>query len=184
MAAVAAAPGQDLQPGLRMMLAWGILVVLAGRGGAVACPAPCRCLGNTVDCHGLGIHSVPKNIPKGTERLDLNGNNLTVVTKTDFSATLIHVLVFWMFTVVGLSSCQFLLECCRLNRNRLSQLPELLFQKNEALSRLDLSENAIQVVPRRVFRGATELKNLQLDKNHISCIEEGAFRALRSLEVL
>uniref|UniRef100_A0A8C7L445 Slit homolog 1b (Drosophila) n=1 Tax=Oncorhynchus kisutch TaxID=8019 RepID=A0A8C7L445_ONCKI len=76
------------------------------------------------------------------------------------------------------------LERLRLNRNRLTQLPELLFQKNEALARLDLSENAIQAIPRRAFRGATDIRNLQLDKNHITCIEEGAFRALRTLEVL
>uniref|UniRef100_A0A8K9XKJ6 Slit homolog 1b (Drosophila) n=1 Tax=Oncorhynchus mykiss TaxID=8022 RepID=A0A8K9XKJ6_ONCMY len=76
------------------------------------------------------------------------------------------------------------LERLRLNRNHLTQLPELLFQKNEALARLDLSENAIQAIPRRAFRGATDIRNLQLDKNHITCIEEGAFRALRTLEVL
>lgn len=69
MAAVTAAPGQFFHSGLRMMLAWGILVLVAGRGGVEACPSPCSCLGNTVDCHGLGIHSIPKNIPRGTERL-------------------------------------------------------------------------------------------------------------------
>ncbi|KAI2642989.1 hypothetical protein H4Q32_028902 [Labeo rohita] len=76
------------------------------------------------------------------------------------------------------------LDRLRLNRNRLQQLPELLFLKNPSLSRLDLSENAIQMIPRRAFRGATDIKNLQLDKNHISCIEDGAFRAMRVLEVL
>uniref|UniRef100_A0A7N6B4W0 Slit homolog 1 protein n=1 Tax=Anabas testudineus TaxID=64144 RepID=A0A7N6B4W0_ANATE len=186
---VATLPGRVLHSWLRVMLAWGFLVLLSGQGGAEACPAPCRCLGNTVDCHGLGIHSVPKNIPRGTERLDLNGNNLTVITKTDFSG-LKHLRVLHLMenqiTNVERGAFDELkeLERLRLNKNRLSQLPELLFQKNEALSRLDLSENGIQAVPRRAFRGATELKNLQLDKNHISCIEEGAFRALRSLEVL
>uniref|UniRef100_A0A665UIY0 Slit homolog 1b (Drosophila) n=1 Tax=Echeneis naucrates TaxID=173247 RepID=A0A665UIY0_ECHNA len=157
--------------------------------GAEACPAPCSCLGNMVDCHGLGIHAVPKNIPRGTERLDLNGNNLTVITKMDFSG-LKHLRVLHLMEnqIGNVERGAFdelkELERLRLNKNRLGQLPELLFQKNEALSRLDLSENAIQAVPRRAFRGATDLKNLQLDKNHISCIEEGAFRALRSLEVL
>uniref|UniRef100_A0A4W6EH69 Slit homolog 1b (Drosophila) n=1 Tax=Lates calcarifer TaxID=8187 RepID=A0A4W6EH69_LATCA len=188
-AAAAGPPGRALQSGLRMMLAWGILVLLAGRGGAEACPAPCSCLGNTVDCHGLGIHSVPKNIPRGTERLDLNGNNLTVITKSDFSGLkhlrVLHLMENQIGNVErGAFDDLKELERLRLNKNRLSQLPELLFQKNEALSRLDLSENGIQAIPRRAFRGATDLKNLQLDKNHISCIEEGAFRALRSLEVL
>ncbi|XP_030282688.1 slit homolog 1b [Sparus aurata] len=186
---IAAAPGRAFWSGLRTMLALGVLVLVAGRGGVEACPALCSCLGNTVDCHGLGIHSIPKNIPRGTERLDLNGNNLTVVTKTDFSGLkhlrVLHLMENQIGNVErGAFDDLKELERLRLNKNRLSQLQELLFQKNEALSRLDLSENFIQAVPRRAFRGATDLKNLQLDKNHISCIEEGAFRALRSLEVL
>ncbi|KAM7394699.1 hypothetical protein PAMP_021485 [Pampus punctatissimus] len=181
---MAVAPGWGPWFGLQM-----ILVLLVGLRGADACPASCSCLGNTVDCHGLGIYSVPKNIPRGTERLDLNGNNLTVITKTDFSG-LKHLRVLHLMEnqISNVERGAFdelkELERLRLNKNRLSQLPELLFQKNEALSRLDLSENGIQAIPRRAFRGATDLKNLQLDKNHISCIEEGAFRALRSLEVL
>ncbi|KAF3852765.1 hypothetical protein F7725_006120 [Dissostichus mawsoni] len=146
------------------------------RGGL---PDPCSCLGNTVDCHGLGIHSIPRNIPRGTERLDLNGNNLTAITKADFSG-LKHLRVLHLMEnqISNVERGAFdelkELERLRLNKNHLSQFPELL----------DLSENAIQAIPRRAFRGATDLKNLQLDKNHISCIEEGAFRALRSLEVL
>uniref|UniRef100_A0A673B2R8 Slit homolog 1b (Drosophila) n=1 Tax=Sphaeramia orbicularis TaxID=375764 RepID=A0A673B2R8_9TELE len=164
---------------------WLLLVVVSVEG----CPTHCSCLGNMVDCHGLGIHAVPKNIPRGTERLDLNGNNLTVITKMDFSG-LKHLRVLHLMEnqIINVERGAFddlkELERLRLNKNRLTQLPELLFQKNEALSRLDLSENAIQAIPRRAFRGATDLKNLQLDKNHVSCIEEGAFRALRSLEVL
>ncbi|XP_061685781.1 slit homolog 1 protein-like isoform X1 [Syngnathoides biaculeatus] len=166
-----------------------MVIVLGCPGCAQACPAPCSCLGNTVDCHGLGIHAVPRNIPRGAERLDLNGNNLTVITKSDFSG-LKHLRVLHLMEnqirEVERGALDELkdLERLRLNRNRLTQIPELLFQKNEALSRLDLSENSIQAIPRRAFRGAADLKNLQLDKNRISCIEEGAFRALRSLEVL
>ncbi|XP_034543315.1 slit homolog 1 protein-like [Notolabrus celidotus] len=69
---VAASRGQASSSppsGLRMLLAWVVLVLAAGPGGVEACPSPCSCLGNTVDCHGLGIHSVPKSIPRGTERL-------------------------------------------------------------------------------------------------------------------
>ncbi|XP_056264639.1 slit homolog 1b [Pseudoliparis swirei] len=186
------AAGGARPSGPRGVLAWAVLALAAaaaGRGGVGACPAPCSCLGNTVDCHGLGIHAVPRNIPRGTERLDLNGNNLTVVTKTDFSG-LKHLRVLHLMEnqISNVERGAFdelkELERLRLNKNRLSQLPELLFQKNKGLSRLDLSENVIQAIPRRAFRGATDLKNLQLDKNHISCIEEGAFRALRALEVL
>uniref|UniRef100_A0A672FWY5 Slit homolog 1b (Drosophila) n=1 Tax=Salarias fasciatus TaxID=181472 RepID=A0A672FWY5_SALFA len=148
---------------LTALVLWVLMLLLGGR--ADACPASCSCLGSTVDCHGLGIHTVPKNIPRGTERLDLNGNNLTVITKLDFS---------------GLKHLRVL----HLMENQITNIERGAFDELKELERLDLSENGIQAVPRRAFRGATDLKNLQLDKNHISCIEEGAFRALRSLEVL
>uniref|UniRef100_A0A8C5DEU0 Slit homolog 1 protein-like n=1 Tax=Gouania willdenowi TaxID=441366 RepID=A0A8C5DEU0_GOUWI len=160
-----------------VLLLWCVIILMGGHPGVQACPAPCSCLGNTVDCHGLGIHSVPKNIPRGTERLDLNGNNLTIVTKTDFSG-LKHLRVLHLMEN----------QISNVERGAFDELKELerlycLMVECFLLSR-DLSENVIQAIPRRAFRGATELKNLQLDKNHISCIEEGAFRALRSLEVL
>ncbi|XP_066478770.1 slit homolog 1 protein [Tiliqua scincoides] len=167
------------------LLAWAALC----RVRASACPAPCACSGTTVDCHGLGLRSVPKNIPRSAERLELNGNNITRINKNDFAGLKqLRVLQLMenQITVVerGVFDDMKELERLRLNRNQLHTLPELLFQNNQALSRLDLSENLLQAVPRKAFRGATDLKNLQLDKNHISCIEEGAFRALRGLEVL
>ncbi|KAJ3610671.1 hypothetical protein NHX12_022763 [Muraenolepis orangiensis] len=98
---------------------WMCVVVLSAvlLGQASACPALCTCSGTTVDCHGLGLKTMPRNIPRTTERLELNGNNLTRVTKSDLA---------------GLKYLRVL----RLNRNQLQQLPELLFQKTPALSRL------------------------------------------------
>ncbi|XP_037388904.1 slit homolog 1a isoform X1 [Pygocentrus nattereri] len=158
-------------------------------GRSSACPALCTCSGTTVDCHGLGLKSVPRNIPRNTERLELNGNNFTRINKNDFAGLkYLRVLQLMENQIGAVERGAFddmkELERLRLNRNQLHQLPELLFQKNAALSRLDLSENFIQAIPRKAFRGATDIKNLQLDKNHISCIEDGAFRALRGLEVL
>uniref|UniRef100_A0AAY4CDW9 Slit homolog 1 protein n=1 Tax=Denticeps clupeoides TaxID=299321 RepID=A0AAY4CDW9_9TELE len=156
---------------------------------ASACPALCTCSGTTVDCHGLGLKTMPRNIPRNTERLELNGNNFTRITKNDFSGLkYLRVLQLMENQIGNIERGAFddmkELERLRLNRNQLHQLPELLFQKNAALTRLDLSENFVQAIPRKAFRGATDIKNLQLDKNHISCIEDGAFRALRGLEVL
>uniref|UniRef100_A0A1A8DU18 Slithomolog 2 n=1 Tax=Nothobranchius kadleci TaxID=1051664 RepID=A0A1A8DU18_NOTKA len=168
---------------------WVVMLSALILGNTGACPALCTCSGTTVDCHGLGLKTMPRNIPRNTERLELNGNNLTRVTKTDF-AGLKYLRVLQLMenqiTVIERGAFDDMkeLERLRLNRNQLQQLPELLFQKNPALSRLDLSENFVQSIPRKAFRGATDIKNLQLDKNHITCIEDGAFRALRGLEVL
>ena len=38
-------------------------------GNAGACPALCTCSGTTVDCHGLGLRTMPRNIPRNAERL-------------------------------------------------------------------------------------------------------------------
>ncbi|XP_075993039.1 slit homolog 1 protein-like [Genypterus blacodes] len=137
------ARGRALRAGLRRILEWGVLVLVLveGQGGVESCPSACSCLGNMVDCHGLGIQSIPQNIPKGTERLDLNGNNLTVITKTDFSGLkhlrVLHLMENRINTVErGAFDDLKELERLRINRNRLNQIPELLFQKNEALSRL------------------------------------------------
>uniref|UniRef100_A0A670HXR5 Slit guidance ligand 1 n=1 Tax=Podarcis muralis TaxID=64176 RepID=A0A670HXR5_PODMU len=174
------------------LLAWAAFC----RVRASACPAPCACSGTTVDCHGLGLRSVPKNIPRSAERLELNGNNITRIHKNDFA---------------GLKQLRVL----QLMENQISVVERGVFDDMKELERLphnlmphylanppyfivspltdgslkiiicrDLSENLLLAVPRKAFRGATDLKNLQLDKNHISCIEEGAFRALRGLEVL
>uniref|UniRef100_A0A8C9S1Q5 Slit homolog 1a (Drosophila) n=1 Tax=Scleropages formosus TaxID=113540 RepID=A0A8C9S1Q5_SCLFO len=182
-------PSWGTPVGLSRAALWTLLLVILLGSHTCACPTLCTCSGTTVDCHGLGIKTVPRNIPRNVERLELNGNNLTRINKNDFSG-LKHIRVLQLMEnqIGNIERGAFddmkELERLRLNRNQLHQLPELLFQKNAALSRLDLSENFIQAIPRKAFRGATDIKNLQLDKNHIGCIEDGAFRAMRSLEVL
>lgn len=167
-------------------LVFALLVCAASVDG---CPHKCSCSGSHVDCQSLGLKTVPKGIPRNAERLDLNRNNITRITKVDFSGIknlrILH-LEDNQISVIERGAFQDLrlLERLRLNRNKLQFLPELLFQSNPKLGRLDLSENQIQAVPRKAFRGITSVKNLQLDSNHISCIEDGAFRALRDLEIL
>ncbi|XP_026881111.2 slit homolog 2 protein isoform X3 [Electrophorus electricus] len=167
----------------------GVFLAVCGGADSQPCPTQCSCTGTTVDCHGQGLRSVPRSLPRNAERLDLNANNLTKITKADF-AGLRQLRVLQLMenkiSVIERGAFQDLkeLERLRLNRNSLQVFPELLFLATTKLSRLDLSENQIQGIPRKAFRGSTEIKNLQLDYNHISCIEDGAFRALRDLEVL
>ncbi|XP_036403919.1 slit homolog 3 protein [Megalops cyprinoides] len=168
-----------------LALMCGLLCSVAVNG----CPHKCSCSGSHVDCQGQGFRTVPKGIPRNAERLDLDRNNITRITKVDFSGIknlrVLH-LEDNQISVIERGAFQDLkqLERLRLNRNKLQVLPELLFQSTPKLGRLDLSENQIQAIPRKAFRGITTVKNLQLDSNHISCIEDGAFRALRDLEIL
>uniref|UniRef100_A0A669DE99 Slit homolog 1b (Drosophila) n=1 Tax=Oreochromis niloticus TaxID=8128 RepID=A0A669DE99_ORENI len=137
---------------MQVVLAWSVTVLLAGHGGAEACPTPCSCLSNTVDCHGLGIHTVPKNIPRGTERLDLNGNNLTVITKTDFS---------------GLKHLRVL----QLDKNHISSLPLLLVIANfsPTFSSSTLNNNNISSIPVSSFNHMPKLRTFRLHSNSLRC---------------
>uniref|UniRef100_A0A8C3AZA6 Slit homolog 2 (Drosophila) n=1 Tax=Cyclopterus lumpus TaxID=8103 RepID=A0A8C3AZA6_CYCLU len=184
-----AGPGRSPVTALGLLVAV-LLSVLSGRANGQPCPAQCACTGTTVDCHGQGLRSVPRNIPRNTERLDLNANNLTKITKADF-AGLRHLRVLSPHPSATFRCLHQALVTARLN---FLFLPHPLFflfflfcsasSPFPSLCPRDLSENQIQGVPRKAFRGAVEIKNLQLDYNHISCIEDGAFRALRDLEVL
>ncbi|XP_042170008.1 slit homolog 2 protein-like [Oncorhynchus tshawytscha] len=69
----------------RCLLAVLVVLGLSSRAEGQPCPAQCSCSGSTVDCHGQGLRSVPRNIPRNAERLDLNANNLTKITKADFA---------------------------------------------------------------------------------------------------
>uniref|UniRef100_A0A8D0AEW4 Slit homolog 3 (Drosophila) n=1 Tax=Sander lucioperca TaxID=283035 RepID=A0A8D0AEW4_SANLU len=147
-----------------LALVFALLVCAASVTG---CPHKCSCSGSHVDCQGLGLKTVPKGIPRNAERLDLNRNNITRITKVDFSGLKnLRILAWNTSTNVTLPLSPSLCLPVSLSRSR------------------DLSENQIQAVPRKAFRGITSVKNLQLDSNHISCIEDGAFRALRDLEIL
>uniref|UniRef100_A0A8C1M0N7 Slit homolog 3 (Drosophila) n=1 Tax=Cyprinus carpio TaxID=7962 RepID=A0A8C1M0N7_CYPCA len=151
---------------MRWVKYWGTVAVLCGLlcCAVNGCPHKCSCSGSHVDCQGQGFRTVPRGIPRNAERLDLDRNNITRITKVDFSGLKnLHVLTT-LTLALPLSS----LPHSRLNRNRLQVLPELLFQSTPKLGRLDLSENQIQAVPRKAFRGITAVKNLQLDSNHIS----------------
>uniref|UniRef100_A0A669CGL2 Slit homolog 1b (Drosophila) n=1 Tax=Oreochromis niloticus TaxID=8128 RepID=A0A669CGL2_ORENI len=144
--------GRAPQSWMQVVLAWSVTVLLAGHGGAEACPTPCSCLSNTVDCHGLGIHTVPKNIPRGTERLDLNGNNLTVITKTDFS---------------GLKHLRVL----QLDKNHISSLPLLLVIANfsPTFSSSTLNNNNISSIPVSSFNHMPKLRTFRLHSNSLRC---------------
>ncbi|KAF7667004.1 hypothetical protein LDENG_00080980 [Lucifuga dentata] len=131
-------------PGKRAALCRLWLLVLASLLCAVwvdGCPHKCSCSGSHVDCQGLGLKTVPKGIPRNAERLDLNRNNITRITKVDFSGLknlrILH-LEDNQISVIERGAFQDLrlLERLRLNRNKLQILPELLFQSNPKLGRL------------------------------------------------
>lgn len=120
---------------------FALLTLVVGSLCIHACPSRCICSGSNVDCHHLGLKAVPRGIPKNTERLDLDKNNITRVSKTDFvglkNLRVLH-LEENQIIIIERGSFQDLkqLERLRLNKNKLQVLPELLFQGTPKLSRL------------------------------------------------
>uniref|UniRef100_A0A8C3QT40 Slit homolog 2 protein n=1 Tax=Cyanoderma ruficeps TaxID=181631 RepID=A0A8C3QT40_9PASS len=176
-----------LSPGAQrgLTLSLGLLLAMAGAVAPQPCPAQCSCSGSTVDCHGLALRGVPRNIPRNTERLDLNGNNITRITKTDF-AGLRHLRVLQLMenkiSTIERGAFQDLKELERLGQ----RWPEPSLP-SPGLPRPPLREPS--PAPRLAstplpYKCLPNLFNRQLDYNQISCIEDGAFRALRDLEVL
>ncbi|XP_071792808.1 slit homolog 2 protein-like isoform X2 [Asterias amurensis] len=153
------------------------------------CPTECSCYRGTVDCMNRGLQYVPVNIPFDTERLNLEGNNITKIRKGDFdNLRKLRVLQLTDNQIVTIERGAFSdlrsVERMRINRNQIQSLPELLFSSMDSLFRLDLSSNKLMLISRKFFRGAGLLRNLNLDSNQITCIIDGAFRPLRMLETL
>ncbi|XP_008582036.1 PREDICTED: slit homolog 2 protein-like isoform X1 [Galeopterus variegatus] len=125
-----------------LSLSLGLVLAILNEVEPQACPAQCSCSGSTVDCHGLSLRSVPRNIPRNTERLDLNGNNITRITKTDF-AGLRHLRVL------------------QLMENKISTIERGAFQDLKELERLRLNRNHLQLFPELLFLGTSKLYRLK-----------------------
>ncbi|XP_011348156.1 leucine-rich repeats and immunoglobulin-like domains protein 3 isoform X2 [Ooceraea biroi] len=175
------------------------------------CPVECACLGNLVACTDLQLIEAPSGLPPWTEILELKGNNianlefdsllhLTKLRKLDLSANKLGD----NFTI-ALSDIAQLREL-KVNKNHLTQVPDLVFVKNithltlshnlitsingnallslQQLQYLDLSGNKISVLQEGSFLAPNRLTHLNLNANHITAIENGTFDNLTSLEEL
>ncbi|XP_055874290.1 slit homolog 2 protein-like isoform X2 [Biomphalaria glabrata] len=181
----------------RPACALGALVVLllllispACGFGQEKCPRECDCRSRGfVDCSFRNLNFVPKGIPKTVIRLDLQGNNLTVIRKTDLQGLAnlrILQLLDNQIQTVEKGAFQDLTSVIRLrlDRNELRTLPDFLFASMTKLERLDLSYNNIQYIGKKTLKSSTLLKNLQLDHNQIVCISDAAIRHLKNMEIL
>ncbi|OQV13915.1 Protein slit [Hypsibius exemplaris] len=155
------------------------------------CPGECSCNEalTTVDCSKRRLRNIPTPLPAQVEKLDLQGNALTLV-QTDAFRGLKNLKILQLqdnqIDTIERGSFQdlLLLERLRLNRNNLRSLPDLLLGSLGQLNRLDLSDNQLQFIGRKWFVGSLRLRNLQLDHNQIRCIDSEAVRNLKDLQIL
>lgn len=178
---------------------------------ADSCPVECACLGNLVACNELQLIEAPSGLPPWTEILELKDNNianlefdsllhLKRLKKLDVSANKLGD----NFTI-ALSDVAQLREL-KVNKNHLTQVPDLVFVKNithltlshnlitsingttllslQQLQYLDLSGNKISVLQKGSFLAPNRLVHLNLNTNYIVMIENGSLNNLTSLEEL
>ncbi|XP_041826241.1 leucine-rich repeat-containing protein 70 [Melanotaenia boesemani] len=183
--------------------------------GSWVCPHQCICYehADLVDCRDRGFEQVPRGLPHGTWLLELEGNNLSIISTRAFTG-------LWSLRVLVLTSSQIteiqpqaffslsFLEKLDLSWNLLPTLPvdfsvslsalkELRLEHNnlhfisgysleylDNLEKLDLSYNQLASVGPGVFRGLSRLRQLYLHNNRLTVVQQGSLDMLPGLEVL
>ncbi|XP_076619490.1 uncharacterized protein LOC143340938 [Colletes latitarsis] len=142
------------------------------------CPVECACLGNVVDCSSLQLIGAPSGLPPWTEILELRENNigslefdallhLTKLKKLDLSSN-----KFGDNFTIMLSEDTYL-QGLKVNKNQLTQVPDLSFVKN--LTHLALAHNLISDINGSALLSLQQLQSLDISGNKISTIKHGSF---------
>lgn len=114
----------------------------------VQCPAECHCKSRRVNCSKRGLLSVPLHIPRNTHKLDLQGNNISIIRNSDFR-NMRH------------------LHSLNLAHNQIHIIEDAAFSDLIRLTRLRLSHNYVKHLPTPLMSPATPLIKLDLSQQFI-----------------
>ncbi|XP_070610962.1 leucine-rich repeat and transmembrane domain-containing protein 2 [Erythrolamprus reginae] len=133
----------------------------------ITCPSSCKCNSGSleVDCSGLGLSSIPLDIPTSTRTFLFLNNQLSTLSEQAFS---------------NLSALQRL----DLSNNFLDQLPENVFRDLVNLTELQLRNNSIRSLDKDLLQNTNLLHQLDLSINGLAQIPSGIFDDLPSLRWL
>uniref|UniRef100_A0A673LCT1 Slit homolog 1 protein n=1 Tax=Sinocyclocheilus rhinocerous TaxID=307959 RepID=A0A673LCT1_9TELE len=140
---------------------------------ATACPALCTCSGTTVDCHGLGLKTMPRNIPRNTERLHFLW----------FVLSLNRQLMENQIGTVERGAFDDMRELERLDlsENFIQAIPRKAFRGATDIKNLQLDKNHISCIEDGAFRALRGLEVLTLNSNNISSIPVSSFNHMPKL---
>ncbi|KAM3832310.1 leucine-rich repeats and immunoglobulin-like domains protein 3 isoform 2-T2 [Vipera latastei] len=157
-------------------------------GLAQECPAPCRCLGERLDCSRLRLREVPALLPSRMVQLDLSHNRLSSINSSSLSHLYnlreIKLNNNELEAIPNLGPISINITFLSLTNNKIMNiLPEEL-KPFQSLGTLDLSNNNISVLEMGSFPPLV-LKNLHISNNRIVSLEPGIFDNLtNTLQVL
>lgn len=132
------------------------------------CPRLCECKWKSgkesVICFNANLSVVPLHLDRGTQVLDLTGNNILAIRNDEFSQA-------------GLLNLQkvYVARC------KIKTLERYAFRDLINLVELDLSYNLLQAVPTHVLGAIPELRELKLSGNPIGRISDDAFIDVQQL---
>ncbi|XP_028310173.1 vasorin b [Gouania willdenowi] len=126
------------------------------------CPNDCTCSNQDILCFQRRSSTVPTGVDSSTKKLYLFSNGIESLTTEDFT---------------GLEQ----LEMLDLSQNKLTLVPDKVFEPLTSLRNLDLSSNQITHISEDCFQGMRLLERLYLYSNHIRTIHPGAFNGFENL---
>ncbi|XP_078677133.1 uncharacterized protein LOC144913890 [Branchiostoma floridae x Branchiostoma belcheri] len=152
--------------------------------------ADCRCAPSSdCRCTGMGLTSIPQNLPTSISSLDLTFNLITTVNRSlllRYGGLTKLSLYNNKITMVQSDSFQHLsqLKTLCLFYNLITRIHTGTFQYLTRLKHLDLKFNQIAMIPLGTFQNLTDLEYLHLSRNQIATIQEGTFQNLPNLQTL
>ncbi|XP_044531703.1 leucine-rich repeats and immunoglobulin-like domains protein 1 [Gracilinanus agilis] len=186
-------PGAPRWPLPRLLLALGLrlLLLAAAPGPGAPCASNCTCTGALLDCSGLGLAALPRDIPAWTVTLNLSNNKLTEIDPAAFEDLVnlqeVHLNNNELTIIPALGAASSRILSLYLQHNRIRNVEGSQLKPYVSLQMLDLSSNNITEVRSSCFPRGLHIKELDLNHNEISgTIEDtnGAFTGLDSLNKL
>ncbi|XP_013092995.2 toll-like receptor Tollo [Biomphalaria glabrata] len=141
---------------------------------ALTCPESCKCYqaGSGfkktffhIHCNDKGLEKVPQKIPSRATSVYLDGNSLNKLTQ---------------YELAHLSKVEILF----LNRSKIENLGDGLFDNCTSLLHLRLDYNYLSSISKSLFDKLIELRSLYLNDNLINFIAKEAFANLNSVEII
>uniref|UniRef100_A0A8C5K4P3 Leucine-rich repeats and immunoglobulin-like domains 3 n=1 Tax=Jaculus jaculus TaxID=51337 RepID=A0A8C5K4P3_JACJA len=148
-------------------------------GGAAErpCPAPCRCLGDLLDCSRRGLARLPEPLPAWVARLDLSHNRLSFIKASSMSHLQglreVKLNNNELETIPNLGPVSANISLLSLAGNRIGEIVPEHLKQFQSLETLDLSSNNISEL-KMVFP-PLQLKYLYINSNRVTSMEPGCF---------